>query len=368
MTKTTSTPVSADVVRAILEKRKVAEGIATPVPEVPPVAPVVAKEWELPADGDGYTYRKFSDVFGWTPEGSVGDFPVCTFAPTYWDSSMQSHIPDEFAYEPPKRSIELLVAGLMQGDKTLITGPTGSGKSSMVKYIASLLRIPFQRVACSGDMESSALFGMPTISEGTLGYSHGPAGEMGIHGGILLVDEWETTPPEVSMAMQYMLEDEGKIFLRDMAGTSAEKTIDPHAWFRVICTGNTLGQGDTSGAHAGTQVQNTASLDRFQTIINHAYLSKAHEKKLIRSVVPDLDASVTDNMLKFAALVRNAYDQQSIALTMSPRTLINWGRKILYWNDELVALQIAYFDKLEDGDKRVVNEMINKVYSREIRA
>lgn len=364
-----SKEISSEVVRAILAKRKAVES-GEPMPVAPPAVPKKAPKarvWAMPEDGEGYTYMKFSEVFGWKPEGLVGDFPVCSFAPTYWDASMQSHIPEEVVYEPPKRSIELLVSAIMQGDKSLITGPTGSGKSSMVHYIAAKLGIPFQRVACSGDMESSALFGMPTITDGTLGYSHGPAGELGLNGGILLVDEWETTPPEVSMAMQYMLEDQGKIFLRDMAGTSAEKTIEPHAWFRVICTGNTLGQGDTSGAHAGTQVQNTASLDRFQTIITHNYLNKEHETKLIKATVPDLTDEHIDMMLKLASLVRTAYDQQNVSLNVSPRTLINWGKKILYWGDELVALRIAYFDKLEAGDKMVVNEVVQKVYAKEIR-
>lgn len=355
--------VNVGLINEIVQRKDATAPKAEPVPE----APTEAKNWTLPKGSDGIKYEHFSTVFGWEPEGVVGDFPVAVFEKESWPEELRLHVPTEFDYEPPRSSIELLVAALMQGDKSLISGPTGSGKSSMVKWIASKLHIPFQRVACSGDMESSAIFGMPSITEGTMSWNHGPAGELGLGGGILLVDEWETAPPEVTMALQYILEDDGKIFLRDMPGTSNEKTIDPHQWFRLVMTGNTLGQGDTTGAHAGTQVQNSATLDRFQTVIHHGYLSEDHEKALIKKHVPSIDDAVVDRMVKVAHHVRGAYAKDSISLTMSPRTLVNWARKVEFWGDELRALKVAFFDKLEQDDASEVDEYVYRVYARRVR-
>jgi hypothetical protein len=67
-------------------------------------------------------------------------------------------------------------------------------------------------------------------------------------------------------------------------------------------------------------------------------------------------------MIKLASLVRSAYAQRSINLTMSPRTLINWGSKAVKHCDMRQSFRIAFYDKLRDSDKRAVSELYAKVF------
>jgi predicted AAA+ superfamily ATPase len=111
----------------------------------------------------------FSDVFGYKPK--FGDFGVRVLD-TAVDADIARLIPKvDPDYVLQRDEAALLVAGMMDGDKTLITGPTGSGKSSLVKYVCAKLNRPFIRINMSGDVESASLFGTLVVRGGaeTLG-------------------------------------------------------------------------------------------------------------------------------------------------------------------------------------------------------
>lgn len=182
---------------------------------------------------------------------------------------------------------------------------------------------------------------------------------------MVLIDEWELMPPEISMGLQNLLEDDGYLYLKEMPGSSADKTIRPHANFRIICAGNTVGQGDDNGAFSGTMVQNSATIDRFTTTIKLDYLDKEHETSIITGK-SGVKKSVANNMVKLAGLVRSAYQQQQINLTMSPRTLINWASKFVKHNNMVFAFRVAFYDKLRDNDKKVVGELYSKVFGEKV--
>jgi hypothetical protein len=73
---------------------------------------------------------------------------------------------------------------------------------------------------------------------------------------------------------------------------------------------------------------------------------------------------IAENMIKLASLIRSAYNQQQINLTMSPRTLLSWGNKIVRHDGNVwFAFTIAFYDKLRDSDKKVVKELFDKVHA-----
>jgi cobaltochelatase CobS len=293
------------------------------------------------------------------------DFPVTVLDKKSIPKEISALVPElDPAYEVQVEQAYYLLLAWESGDKTLMAGPTGSGKSSLVKYCAALTNRPFVRINMNGDIESSSIFGQLVVEGGALVWKDGAATEAIKYGAVLLVDEWEIMPPEVGMGFQNVLEDKGYLFLKEMPGTSKEKMIIPHQQARIVYAGNTLGQGDDTGRFAGVAVQNTATIDRFQTTIILDYLSTEHETKVLKNTVPDLQESTIVRMLQFASLVRTAYNQGNIALTCSPRTLINWGRKIVQLADIKVALDYAFINKLGTSDKKVVSEMRMKVFGR----
>lgn len=338
---------------ATTKKPMVAAVDTTPVVEEPKVKPLVLKAGQV----------KYSDVFGVVPK-NIPDFGFHKF----------SDIPKDYAWHVPKADPDYvvqteeaarLVSAIDDGDKVLMTGPTGSGKSSLIKYVCAKMGAPFIRINMSADAESSVLFGQMTAREGSTIWVDGPITEAVRNGGVVLIDEWELMPPEISMGLQNLLEDDGYLFLKEMPGTSEEKTIIPHKNFRIICAGNTVGQGDDSGGFSGTMVQNTATLDRFTTTIHLSYLEAKHEQAIITGKT-GVKVALAKQMIKLADLVRSAYGQRAINLTMSPRTLINWGAKAEKYGNPAYAFRVAFYDKLRESDKKAVQELYNKVFSERL--
>jgi cobaltochelatase CobS subunit len=332
-----------------------------------PAAPAAKKKAEkvapaVPKAAIPTGATKFSDVFGYVP--SVGDFAV-TVLPTNSNPEVARLVPAiDPDYVVQKEEAAYLVAGLEDGDKSLLTGPTGSGKSSLVKYVCAKLNRPFIRINMSGDVESAALFGTLVVEGGATVWRDGAITEAVKYGAVCLVDEWELMPAEIAMGMQNLLEDGGYLYLKEKPGTSADRTCIPHPDFRLVFAGNTVGQGDTTGAFNGVGVQNTATIDRFTNTIRLDYLSATHEVNIItsRTSVPK---ALAKDMVKMAGLVRSAYDSGKLGLTMSPRTLINWGRKMGRYSQGH-AFRVAYMQKLHDDDKKAVAEIYRKVFGEEV--
>ena len=350
-----TTDVSAELIKnlkAQLNKGKVAPVPAAPTPEAPVFE--VKKESTL---GAGEVL--FSSVFGYVPK--FGDFGVKVLSKADFSPDVHHLIPGlDPDYVVQKDECALMVAGIMDGDKTLITGPTGSGKSSLAKYIAAKLVRPFIRINMSGDIESSALFGGLTVEGGATVWRDGAITEACKVGAICLVDEWELMPAEIAMGMQNLLEDGGYLYLKEKPGTSADRTVIPHNNFRLIFAGNTVGQGDTTGAFSGVGVQNTATIDRFTCTVHLGYLEPAHEVSIITGKT-GVSKEVASSMVKLATMVRNAYTSGKLGLTMSPRTLINWGRKMQRYGVQ-DGLHVAFVQKLNEDDKVSVMEFYKKVF------
>lgn len=330
-----------------------------PVPAAPIASAHVATRIEKPAFVP--TGTSLHSLFG---SSSMPNFEVSMFSDV--PKNITHLVPTlDSGYVLQAEEAARLVAGIQYNDKILITGPTGSGKSSLVKQVCAVLGAPFLRINMSADIESGNLFGQLVVRDGATVWEDGPITEAVKYGAVCLIDEWELMPPEISMGLQNLLEDGGYLYLKEKPGSSEDKTYIPHKNFRIICAGNTVGQGDDTGRFSGTMVQNSATLDRFQTTIVLDYLTQAHEVAILTGKTSVAEA-VAKSMVKFAGLVRNAYKQGAINLTMSPRTLINWANKTARWENTSYALRTAWFDKLRETDRKVVEELYTKVFGTRI--
>lgn len=356
------------VKEAIKAQMERSAGNVAAIPE-PEVAPVEKKEKPVLKNGQ----RWFTEVVGCKEKdlpSDVEDFPVTVFQPEEWPEVVRSFIPpvDE-AYELQLDQAAAVAFALEHGEKVLITGPTGSGKSSLVRQLCALLGRPILRVNMTADMESATLFGALVVENSATVWKDGPVTEAVRHGICIAIDEWDVTPPEILFGLQWLFEHNGRLYLKEMPGDSKDKFIAPHQEFRLVCLGNTIGQGDETGKFAGVNVQNSATIDRFETTVHLGYLDQRHEARVIGKQVPGLTEDFTRRMIQLAKLVRTSYEQNNINLTMSPRTLVNWGRKTLQFGGQQErALRLAFGNKLRDSDLRLLDEMYFKVFGKKLRA
>lgn len=303
--------------------------------------------------------QPFDEVFPIKPPSGI-NHAVRVFTPEDWHEDVRCFIPKvDNLYVFPPHETEAAVVCVMANDRGLATGKKGSGKTTLWQQVCARMCIPWFRVNCRVDMESSSFFGTPSLAGGELDWTDGPLPLLGKHGGMLTCDEISSTPAGIAMALMSPLEPNGPIYIPDKP--KGDRYIHPHEWFRITATDNTKLQGDTTGRYAGTNVQNEALIDRFSTTIQLDYLSKEHETAVVRSHVTNIPEDWLAQMLDIAALIRRGYDQGTINFTMSPRGLITWAKKIVYWGDLAQSFRLAFGNKLIEDDQKQVAEIFLKV-------
>lgn len=359
MATTSIETLVAESIRAHMEGKKKEAPVAAAAAVTPAEVPAKEEERSITLGADQVL---FSTLFGGVPvDGDFGVTVLKSIAP-----NMTHHVPQaDPAYVVQIEECADIVRGMEINDRILITGPTGSGKSSLVKHICAKTNRPMIRINMTGDVESSSIFGLLTVKAGATVWDDGAATEAVRYGAVLVNDEWDVTPPEIMFGYQNLMEDGGFLFLKEMPGDVSEKKIVPHKDFRFICCGNTNGQGDDSGFYAGTNVQNNATLNRFGTTVHLDYLEKKHEENVLKNAFPKLKAIVISNMVSYAQLIRQAVDKRSINLTMSPRDLLSWAKKMdAFGYPPKKALQVCYLNKLRESEVNVATELMTKVFGR----
>jgi cobaltochelatase CobS len=319
----------------------------------------------VPSKGD----ILFSHIWGKVPPSGVDHILTDIYStPTFWDEDIRKFIPSKNPhYVWQWQQLEDLVVALLINDKAWISGPRGSGKSSLVEQTCAMLNWPFIRMNGKGDMDSAGVFGSvkvrPNNGVPETVWVDGPVTTAVKRGAVLLFDEPTVVPPEISMGLQWLLEDDGKLMLTDKPGDLEEQLLTPNNMFRLVCADNTRGRGDSTGDYAGTGTWNTATLDRFGTTIHLPYLDDEHQEKILSNRFPSISPSLIKNMITLAGRIQTAYTSGSISFSMSPRTLISWANKANLFHDTKKGFTMAYFEKLdEDVERKEVENLFFAVF------
>jgi cobaltochelatase CobS len=219
---------------------------------------------------------------------------------------------------------EFEVSGYKDG-ALFITGPKGIGKSRGIEQYYARLMKPVFRVTGHERMEVSDLLGNMTIRDGNTVFTYGPLTLAAMWGGVFLFDEADACPPEVLVGLHGILEMGDQFVIPE----NDSEVIPVKQGFRVIVTGNTAGSGDMNGDYAGTVIQNSATMDRFN-FLEWDYPTPEAELEILNMSVNeggksrDLPIPLLQRLIDAANLTR----QESAVEPLSVRALIRWARKI----------------------------------------
>ncbi|MEG2818659.1 MAG: MoxR family ATPase, partial [Comamonas sp.] len=185
------------------------------------------------------------DVFGIDTDMTVPAFAERT-----------EHVPAiDKAYRLNPQVTQAILAGFAHNRRVVIQGLHGTGKSTHIEQVAARLNWPCVRVNLDGHISRLDLVGKDTIvlqegkqvtqfQEGILPWSlQRPVA--------IVFDEYDAGRPDVMFVIQRVLEREGSFTMLDQ-----KRVIQPHPYFRLFATMNTLGQGNLNGLYHGTQLLN----------------------------------------------------------------------------------------------------------------
>ncbi len=261
-----------------------------------------------------------------------------------------------------------ILFGLIHNKKVLLQGLHGTGKSTHIEQIAARLNWPCVRINLDSHISRIDLLGkdaivirdnkqVTTFKEGILPWS--------LQNPVMLVfDEYDAGRPDVMFVIQRILEASGRLTLLDQ-----NKVINPHKFFRIFATCNTIGLGDTSGIYHGTQQINQGQLDRWNIISTLNYIKPEIEEKIIKKKVKNFaktNKKVIASMVKLANLTRDGFKNSDISVLMSPRTSLTWAENSEIFNDIDHAFKITFLNKCEENDQLIINEYYQRCFGKEI--
>ena len=187
-----------------------------------------------------------------------------------------------------------------------------------------------------------------------------------MHNGVALVfDEYDAGRPDVMFVIQRILELEGKLTLLEQ-----NKVITPHPSFRLFCTTNTIGLGDTSGMYHGTQQINQGQMDRWNIVTTLNYLSLEKEMEIILAKNKNLNnpkgKEKISNMIKVASLTRKGFISGDISTVMSPRTVLHWAENAQIFKDTGYAFRVTFLNKCDDAEKNTIAEYYQRCFGEDL--
>ncbi len=262
-----------------------------------------------------------------------------------------------------------ILAGFAFGQRVLIQGMHGTGKSTHIEQVAARLNWPCLRVNFDSQITRLDLVGKDVITlkngkqitefkEGIIPFA--------LRNNIALVfDEYDAIRTDVSFVIQRLLEEEGKFALLE-----ENEIITPSQHFRLFATSNTLGAGDDLGIYHGTNLINQAQMDRWNIVAALNYLDEKHEVEILLKKLPFLNSKLHQNtakaMVRLANITRDAFRNGDISNLISLRTLISWGSNIEIFGNVKTAFVLSFFNKVIDDEKVVLREFYQRVFGEEI--
>ncbi|MGL1931814.1 MAG: AAA family ATPase [Desulfotalea sp.] len=205
-------------------------------------------------------------------------------------------------------------------------GPTGSGKSSLIKQLAAKLNYPVFSVTGHSRLEYPDMVGHLAVEQGNMVFQYGPLALAMKYGGLFLLDEIDLLDPSTAAGLNTIL-DGAPLCIPENEG----EIIKAHPQFRFAATANTNGSSDESGLYHGTLSQNLAFMDRFW-VSQIEYPSIEAEEQLLAMKSGNLPEDVRKKMVEYAGEVRrffmgdsHVHFNQKIEVTFSTRTLIRWA-------------------------------------------
>ena len=197
--------------------------------------------------------------------------------------------------------VEQLLIALFAGGHCLITGAPGLAKTLLVKSIAQIFHLKFQRIQFTPDLMPADITGTEILEDSGEGrrmvFVKGP-----IFANMILADEINRTPPKTQAALLEAMQ-EGSVTVQ---GTTY-KLPKP---FYVLATQNPIEM-------EGTYPLPEAQLDRFMFNIQIGYLSEDDEVDVVNQTTSVQDISFERNVtgpdiLAFQRLVRRVPAAESI--------------------------------------------------------
>lgn len=215
----------------------------------------------------------------------------------------------------------------------LLKGPTGTGKSRFVEYMAFQEQRPLYTVACHEETSATDLLGRYIIRGGETVWVDGPLTRAVREGAIIYLDEIAEARPDVIVAIHPLTDFRRTVYL-DKLG----EEVPAHQEFLLVASYN-------PGYQRGFKELKPSTRQRF-VALSFDYPSPAVETEIV-SQESGVETSVAKKLVKIAGKIR-CLTTLRLAETVSTRLLVDAGLLIASGLGNRLAVEVGILEPLTD--------------------
>lgn len=301
-------------------------------------------------------WRKVAD-----PEGTHNFTHLPIFDASFFDDNERAKIPQTGDDEHPESYLDhngavykVSVAWMELDETPAMWGVAGTGKTELLRHLAWLMQLPFERISITGSTELDDLAGKMLFENSETIFKYGRVPLAWTKPSVLCLDEPNVGPPDVWQ------------FIRPLTDNSKQLVLDQNKGERLprhdFCFMGLAMNPAWDAINVGTQVISDADGSRLLHIFMELPPAEV-EREIIRTRVAYDGWEITDDQLNtimgIAADLRGLVETGSIPISWGIRPQIKVARASR-WFDLIQAYRMGAADFLEPSAQE---EMLNVVRS-----
>ena len=236
-------------------------------------------------------------------------------------------------YQAIGKEVEVFNHTYQQKLPLLLKGPTGTGKSRFIEYMAHSLNKELITVSCHEETSSTDLIGRYIIKGAETVWLDGPLTSAVKNGSILYLDEIAEARPDVLVAIHSLTDHRRELFI-DKLGI----TVKAHSDFMLVASFN-------PGYQKGFKELKPSTRQRF-IAMSFDYADEKLERLIItkETEISDADAK---KLVQIASKIRNL-TELGLTETVSTRLLVDAGKLIKSGLPKRLSVHVAIVEPLTD--------------------
>lgn len=244
-------------------------------------------------------------------------------------------------YQATAREEDIFLHAAKNKIPLLLKGPTGTGKSRFIEYMASVMNQSVITVSCHEETSSTDLIGRFVIKGAETIWLDGPLTKAVKTGAILYLDEIAEARPDVIVAIHSLTDHRRELYI-DKLG----ETVRAHEDFMLVASFN-------PGYQRGYKEMKPSTRQRFTAISFHYPQPKIEIEILVKET--QVDPETAKQLVKIAEKIRNL-KELGLTETVSTRLLVDAAKLIHTGLPKRLSVRTAIIEPLTD-DEEVINAL-----------
>lgn len=218
----------------------------------------------------------------------------------------------------------------------LLKGPTGTGKTRFVEYMAHQLNVPLITVACHEETSATDLTGRFILKGAETRWQDGPLTTAVRNGFIIYLDEIAEARPDVIVAIHSLTDHRRYLFVDKLP-----EEIQAAEKFMLVASYN-------PGYQRGFKELKPSTRQRFVSLAFN-YPDEITEREIIENET-GIDPASSKRLVKLANKIRNL-NELGLLETVSTRLIVDAAKLIKSGLPKRLAVEVGMVQPLTDDDE-----------------